>query len=58
MARWIQHYMIKFVSDLRQIDGFLWVENIQLLFEMQIQYSYMEYYIIKWKTKNTILSEL
>jgi hypothetical protein len=33
-------------------------ENIQLLFEMQIQYSYMEYYIIKWKTKNTILSEL
>ena len=21
----IQHYVIKFVSDLRQVDGFLWV---------------------------------
>ena len=24
-GRGVQHYVIKFVSDLRQVDGFLWV---------------------------------
>jgi hypothetical protein len=26
----IQHYVIKFVSDLRQVDGFLWVFQLPL----------------------------
>ena len=25
MVYWMQHYVIKFVSDLRQFGGFLWV---------------------------------
>ena len=26
----IQHYVIKFISDLRQVDGFLWVLRLPL----------------------------
>ena len=33
----IQHYVIKFVSDLRQVGGFLWV----LRFSLQIKLTVM-----------------
>jgi hypothetical protein len=36
---WIQHYVIKFVSDLWQVSGFLWV----LLFPLPIKLTTTKY---------------
>jgi ABC-type iron transport system FetAB permease component len=41
---WVQHYVIKFVSDLRQVGGFLWVlryvDNKTWLFIHSLKYNY------------------
>jgi ribosome-binding ATPase YchF (GTP1/OBG family) len=42
-GRGLQHYVIKFVSDLRQVDGFLWVIRFPPSIELTAMI-YLKYY--------------
>ena len=54
----IQHYVIKFVGDLLQVCGFLWVLQSPLLYNWNIVESGIKHYNPNPKTYNILFSFL